>query len=143
MSSGADVDGREPGVDNGFCNFLALDARNDAVTIPVRQPRRRIVAAALLHEVEGPWLVLANITDHSVQEATGIGVRRFDEQRNLGPAPRKEPTSLGGLGRSRHLTLRPSWQNCGSPRQKDSIDHITNCGHSAVNPRYQRKNDAK
>ena len=67
MPSSADIDGGEFGIDYSLRNSLAFNASNDAVAIPMLQPRRRIFATAPLHEIDGPGLVLANITNHSLE----------------------------------------------------------------------------
>jgi hypothetical protein len=70
---------------DGLLNGLIFNAGNNAITLPVSQPRRRQIAATLLGQVNGPLTVLAHKRADTVKQFAGIAVRGFNQQRHRGP----------------------------------------------------------
>ena len=60
-----------------------LDARNDAMALPVGEPSRRFVSSVVFGQVKRPETMFANVGDNAAQKAPCIGMRRFDKESDL------------------------------------------------------------
>ena len=79
----AQVHRRQAGLHDRRRDPRRLDARDDPVALPALQPRRRIVAPPLLHQVKRPRLMLPDVVHHALQQPARIGVRGLDQQRHF------------------------------------------------------------
>ena len=83
--SRAHVDDRQSRRQHDVGDLLVFDTGNDAIALPILQPARRRVAAALLRSIDGPRLMLLQKPMNAAQQAACIGIGSFDAQRHTRP----------------------------------------------------------
>ena len=84
QAGGAHVHNGHVELAQGRGNGVVLDAGDDAVAIPIAEPARWFVAAAMFGEVKGPGLVFANVGNNAVEETASVGVRGLDQKCDFG-----------------------------------------------------------
>jgi hypothetical protein len=80
QARGADVDDGNGERTQGGGDGFVLDAGEDAMAIPMREPGGGLIAAIVFGKVKGPIAMFANVGDDAAQEAARVGVGGLDQQ---------------------------------------------------------------
>lgn len=81
VASSTDVNNGKAGSHNRVGDLASFDSGNDSVPFPTRKPIRRRIASSLFHKSNRPsGMEFASVTNDPAEQATGVGIRRFDEQ---------------------------------------------------------------
>src|SRR5258705_6298438 len=79
----ANVDDGQFGRRDSLFNLTVLDPGDNAMSMPVMEPRRRFVSTALFCEMDFPVRALAHVSSYASQQSSTVGVGSFDQQRYL------------------------------------------------------------
>src|ERR1700730_15302930 len=79
----ANVDDRQFCRRDSLFNLTVLDPGDNAMSMPVMEPRRRFISTALLCEMDFPVRTLAHVSSYSSQQSSTVGVGSFNQQRYL------------------------------------------------------------
>src|SRR6266478_7264591 len=79
----ANVDDRQFCRGDSLFNLTVFDPGDNAMSMPVMEPRRWFISTALLCEMDFPVRTLAHVSSYSSQQSSTVGVGSFNQERYL------------------------------------------------------------